>query len=81
MVHVASNFMKPTDRFNRQLHQSEYDAAKRHAKTVVRELGISEQEAEGRIVAEMLRNSDKQPAKTSGGKHDYEIRSIVGAKT
>lgn len=69
-----------TDRFNRQLHQSEYDGAKRHAKTVARELGISEQEAEGRIVAEMLRNSDKQTAEASGGKRDYEVRSIVGCQ-
>ncbi|KVL37131.1 hypothetical protein WS96_09435 [Burkholderia sp. MSMB1835] len=38
------------------------------------------QEAEGRIVAEMLRNSDKQTAEASGGKHDYEIRSIVGCQ-
>jgi filamentous hemagglutinin len=69
-----------SDRFNRQLHQREYDDAKRHAKTVAKELGISEQEAEGRIVAEILRNSDKQTAQASGGKHDYEVRSIVGCQ-
>jgi hypothetical protein len=68
------------DRFNRQLHQSEYDDAKRHAKTVAKELGISERQAEGRIVAEILRNSDKQTAEASGGKHDYEVRSIVGCQ-
>jgi filamentous hemagglutinin len=72
--------MKLPDRFNRQLHQSEYDDAKRHAKTVAKELGISEQEAEGRIVAELLRNSDKQTAQASGGRHDYEVRSIVGCQ-
>lgn len=69
-----------TDRFNRQLHQREYDDAKRHAKTVAKELGISEQEAEGRIVAEILRNSDKQTAQASSGKHDYKVRSIVGCQ-
>ena len=67
--------------FNRQLNQSEYDDAKRHAKTVAKELGISEQEAEGRIVAEILRNSDKQTAEASGGKHDYEVRRIVGCQS
>jgi filamentous hemagglutinin len=69
-----------TDLYNRQLHQREYDDAKRHAKTVAKELGISEQEAEGRIVAEILKNSDKQTAEASGGKHDYEVRRIVGCQ-
>ncbi len=69
-----------TDRFNRQLDQSEYDDAKRHAKTVAKELGISAQAAEGRIVAEILRNSDKQTAGASGGKHDWEVRGIVGCQ-
>ncbi|MCX4164125.1 MULTISPECIES: hypothetical protein [Paraburkholderia] len=71
---------RQTDLYNRQLHQSEYDKARQHAKAVAKELGISEQDAEGRIVAEMLRNSDKQTAEASGGKHDYEIRSIVGCQ-
>jgi filamentous hemagglutinin len=66
--------------YNRQLHQSEYDDAKRHAKTVAKELGISEQEAEGRIVAEIPRNSDKRTADASGGKHDWAVRSIVGCQ-
>ncbi|MCG1046291.1 MULTISPECIES: hemagglutinin repeat-containing protein [Mycetohabitans] len=68
------------DRFNRQLHQGEYDLAKRHAKLVAQQLKISEQEAEGRIVAEILRNSDQQTAEATGSKHDYEIRSIVGCQ-
>jgi filamentous hemagglutinin len=68
------------DRFNRQLHQGEYDLAKKHAKLVAQRLKISEQEAEGRIVAEVLRNSDRQTAEASGGKHDYEIRHIVGCQ-
>ncbi|MBB2919324.1 filamentous hemagglutinin [Cupriavidus alkaliphilus] len=66
------------DRFNRQLHQSEYDFAKKNAKVVAQKLGISEREAEGRIVAEILRNSDKETADAADGKHDYEVRSIVG---
>jgi filamentous hemagglutinin len=69
-----------TGLYNRQFHQSEYDKAKQRAKTVAKELGISEQEAEGRIVAEILRNSDKQTADASGGKHDWEVRSIVGCQ-
>lgn len=66
--------------YNRQLHPDEYARAKKDAKIVSEKLGISEQEAEGRIVAEILRNSDKQTAEASGGKHDYEIRSIVGCQ-
>ena len=48
------------DRFNRQLHPDEYAMAKKDAKIVAQQLGISEQEAEGRIVAELLRSSDQQ---------------------
>ncbi len=62
--------------FNLQLHQREYD----DAKIVDKELGISEQEAEGRIVAELLKNSDKQTADASGGKHDYDVRKIAGCQ-
>lgn len=65
---------------NRQLHQSEYDMAKKNAKLVAKKLGISEAEAEGRIVAEILSNSDKQTAEATGGKHDYEVRSILGCQ-
>jgi filamentous hemagglutinin len=65
---------------NRQLHQSEYALAKKNAALVARKLGISVEEAEGRIVAEMQRNSDKQTADAAGGKHDYEIRSIIGCQ-
>jgi|GEM_PF-2717445 len=54
--------------------------AKKNAKLVAQKLGISEVEAEGRIVAELQRNSDKQTADASGGKHDYEIRSLVGCQ-
>ncbi|CAG9185111.1 hypothetical protein LMG23992_05442 [Cupriavidus laharis] len=68
------------DRFNRQLHPDEYDLARKHAGIVARRLGITEQEAEGRIVAEILRNSDKQTAEASGGKQDWEVRSIIGCR-
>ncbi|WP_256701968.1 hypothetical protein [Burkholderia sp. SRS-W-2-2016] len=68
------------DRFNRQLHPDEYAMAKKDAKIVAKELGISEQEAEGRIVAEILRNSDQQTADGSGGVHDYEVRAIIGCQ-
>ncbi|WP_144112676.1 hypothetical protein [Paraburkholderia sp. BCC1886] len=67
-------------RYNRQLHPDEYVLAKKDAKIVAKQLGISEQEAEGRIVAELQRNSDQQTADASGGVHDYEVRSIIGCK-
>ncbi|MDR5791040.1 MULTISPECIES: hypothetical protein [Caballeronia] len=69
-----------TDMLNRELHPNEYARAKKDAKIVAQQLGISEQEAEGRIVAEMLRNSDQQTAAASGGVHDYEVRSIIGCQ-
>ncbi|MDM8354802.1 hypothetical protein [Pandoraea communis] len=69
-----------TDRFNRQLYPDEYKKAAGYAKVVAKELGISEAEAEGRVLAEMLRNSDKQTAEASGGKHDYDIRRVVGCQ-
>ena len=47
---------------------------------MLKNLGISETKAEGRIVAEILSNSNKQTAKATGGKHDYEIRSIIGCQ-
>lgn len=68
------------DRFNRQLHPDEYALAKKNAKVVAKQLGISEQAAEGRIVAEILSNSDKQTADATGGKHDYEVRAIIGCQ-
>ncbi len=68
------------DRFNRQLHPDEYKKAEKYATAVAKELGISEGEAEARILAEMMRNSDKQTADASGGVHDYEVRSIVGCQ-
>jgi len=70
----------PVDRFNRQLHPDEYALAKKDAKIVAKQLGISEQEAEGRIVAEMLRNSDQQTSDASGGVHDYQVRAIIGCQ-
>lgn len=66
--------------YNRQLHPDEYAQAKKNAKLVADQLGISVQDAEGRIVAEMLRNSDQQTAQASGDKHDYEVRSILGCQ-
>lgn len=65
---------------NRQLDTNEYQKAKQYAKIVAQKLVISEQEAEGRIVAEMLRNADQQTAEASGGIHDYQVRSIIGCQ-
>ncbi|VVD74203.1 Hemolysin [Pandoraea communis] len=62
------------------MYPDEYKKAAGYAKVVAKELGISEAEAEGRALAEMLRNSDKQTAEASGGKHDYDIRRVVGCQ-
>ncbi|WP_157640777.1 hypothetical protein [Burkholderia ubonensis] len=63
---------------NRQFHPDEYVRAKKDAKLALEKLETSMQEAEGRIVAVILQNSDKQMAEASGGKHNYDIRDIVG---
>ncbi|BBU31404.1 hypothetical protein BTHE68_51380 [Burkholderia sp. THE68] len=68
------------DLYNRQLHPGEYKKAEKYAKDVAKELGISEGEAEGRILAEMMRNSDQQTAQASGGIHDYDVIGIVGCQ-
>jgi filamentous hemagglutinin len=65
---------------NRQLHQSEYDFAKKHAKLVGERLGISEDDAEARILAEMRRNSDKRTADATGPVHDWAVRGILGCQ-
>ena len=50
---------------------------KKDAKVVAKQLGISEQEAEGRIVAELLRNPDQQTSTASRDVHDFEVRAKV----
>jgi len=65
---------------NMQLHQKDYDSAKKNAKITAKKLGITDQEAEARIVAEIMRNTDKQTAAETAGKHDYEIIKIVGCQ-
>lgn len=47
---------------------------------MARQLGISVDEAEGRIVAELQRNVDGQTAQADGGVHDYQVRSILGCE-
>ena len=66
------------DMFNRQLHPWEYEFADKNAKVVAAHLKITEEEAKGRIVAEILRNSDKDSAESAGARHDWEIRAAVG---
>ncbi|WP_156432148.1 hypothetical protein [Burkholderia latens] len=67
------------------MHPDQYAVAKTNAKIVAKQLGISEQEAERRIVAEMLRNSDKQTAQASGAQRQRDDASpqagITGAIT
>lgn len=41
-VDRIARLLRRTDQLNRQLHGSEHDDVKRHAKAVVKELGISE---------------------------------------
>ena len=43
-------------------------------------LRIPATDAEGRIVAELLRNSDKDTASSTGGVHDYDLRGILGCQ-
>jgi filamentous hemagglutinin len=76
----GANGALAADLYNRQLHPDEYAQAKKNAKVVADQLGISVEAAEGRIVAEILRNSDKQTAEASGGVHDWEVRSIIGCQ-
>lgn len=73
---TASN----ADLYNRQLHPDEYALAQKYAKVVAQQLGISEEEAEGRIAAELMRNVDGQTALADGGVHDYKLRSILGCQ-
>ncbi|MEB0222661.1 hypothetical protein, partial [Pseudomonas sp. AB12(2023)] len=58
------------DTNNRQLDQHQYDFAKKNAELVSNRLGITEQTAEARILAEMLRNSDHNTAVATGTMSD-----------
>lgn len=71
---TASN----VDIYNRQLNQNEYDEAKKYGPLVAKELGISEGDAEGRIIAELQRNVDGQTSKAEGGIQDYPLHGILG---
>ena len=74
------------DANNRQLHQTAYDYAQKNAKQVAAAVSkregreVSADEAEGRMVSEMLRNSDQQASLAAGGIHDYSLRSVVGCQ-
>lgn len=69
-----------TDTNNRQLHQSEYDIAKRYKKLVAKNLGISQDEAEGRIVRQLERNVDGNTSQQDGGRRDEQIVSLLGCQ-
>ena len=85
-VRLGANVALTADRNNRQLHETEYQRARDLAKNkLVREKlskmegrEITERELEGRLVAEMLRNSDASASAQSGGVSDYKLRSLVG---
>ncbi|MFT7722259.1 MAG: hemagglutinin repeat-containing protein [Roseateles sp.] len=68
------------DANNRQLHPDEYATARRIRKVVADKLGISEAEAEGRIVRQMQRNMDYQTALSDGFRIDEQIVSLVGCQ-
>ncbi len=68
------------DANNRQLHQSEYDLAKRYKKIVADKLGISQDEAEGRIARQIQRNVDSDTAQADGFKRDEPIISLMGCQ-
>jgi hypothetical protein len=63
---------------NRQLHPTEYQIAKDYAKLVAKKLGITEEEAEGRIVRQLQRNMDGATAQQDGERRDEPIISILG---
>ncbi|AIY40132.1 Putative large exoprotein involved in heme utilization or adhesion of ShlA/HecA/FhaA family [Collimonas arenae] len=77
---VGGNIAANAATNNHLLHQTQYDLAKTYASLVAKKLGISVDAAEGRIVAEELRNSDAQTAQAEGGIHDYQVRSILGCQ-
>ena len=66
------------DANNRQLHPTEYQIARDHARLVAKKLGISEEEAEGRIVRQLQRNVDGATAQEDGERRDEPIISIMG---
>ncbi|MDR2220533.1 MAG: DUF637 domain-containing protein [Methylobacillus sp.] len=77
---AASIAAQMVDAYNRQLHPSEYAIARKYASLVAMKLGITIEEAKGRIAAELLRNSDATYAAESGGVFDFQIRSLLGCE-
>jgi filamentous hemagglutinin len=71
---------------NRQLHQDEYDLARRYRRLIAQRLSqlegrtVTEQEAEGRIVRQMQRNVDYQTAFNDGFLIDQNIVSLMGCQ-
>jgi filamentous hemagglutinin len=76
------------DANNRQLHPTEYQRARqmasnerlRAALSKLEGREISVREFEGRMLAEILRNSDATANAQSGGVADWNLRSIVGCQ-
>lgn len=73
------------DQNNRQLHQSEYNTAKKYAAQIAKKLTasegreVTEAEAEGRIAREILRNVDFATSQKDG-KRDEAIVSLMGCQ-
>jgi filamentous hemagglutinin len=74
------------ERYNRQLHETEYARAKRYAKQAAQWLSKMEnrqvlpEEAEARIVRQMERNVDFQTAQDDNLRTDQNIVSFMGDK-
>ncbi|MEK6697470.1 MAG: hemagglutinin repeat-containing protein [Nitrospirota bacterium] len=72
------------EKYNRQLHQHEIDRAKKYAKQFQKwvkdkeGLDITEDEAEGRLMRQMLRWADYETAKTDGFREDRQVTSFMG---
>ena len=68
------------------LSQRDYDDAKKYSqnpsvlKSMERQEGryVSPEEIESRILAEKMKNSNSELLKLSGGKEDYNLRSVIG---
>ena len=60
------------------MHPSEYKKAEEYAEIVAKHLGISEEEALGRIVRHMLRTVDYETAKADDFRIDQAIISLIG---
>ncbi|WP_168224781.1 DUF637 domain-containing protein [Rhodoferax aquaticus] len=87
-VNIAATTGANAAQNNRQLHPDQYKLAKEYSKnksvrdalSKIEGREVSETELEGRLTAEMLRNSDASASAQSGGVNDYKLRSLMGCQ-